>query len=107
MDIPQSIKNIYKTAFEIKQKKLIDMFIERQAFIDQSQSMNIFFDNPKTAQEATLEQKVSSSLEYAHKNNLKTGIYYLRQKPVVNRIKLQYEMPTEIEEEEPVCKMCQ
>ena len=71
--IPQSIKNIYKTVWEISQKVIIDMAADRGHFIDQSQSMNIHIENPTVP-------KLSSMHMYAWKKGLKTGMYYLRTK---------------------------
>ena len=71
--IPDDIKQIYKTVWEISQKKLIDMAKDRGCFIDQSQSMNIFIENPTVS-------KLSSMHMYGWKCGLKTGIYYLRTK---------------------------
>ena len=80
IEIPKVIKDIYKTSWEIKQKNLIDQAITRSRFIDQSQSMNLFFDKPNFT-------KLSSAQFYAWKNGLKTGIYYLRSKPARNAVK--------------------
>ena len=71
--IPQSIKDIYKTVWEISQKVIIDMAADRGQFIDQSQSMNIHIENPTVP-------KLSSMHMYAWKKGLKTGMYYLRTK---------------------------
>jgi ribonucleoside-diphosphate reductase alpha chain len=70
-DIPESIKALYKTSWEIKQKTLIDLAVGRGAFICQSQSLNLFVADPNYA-------KLTSMHFYAWKNGLKTGIYYLR-----------------------------
>lgn len=70
-EIPNEIKNIYKTVWEIKQKDLIDMAADRGAFIDQSQSLNLFMEDPTFA-------KMTSMHFYAWKKGLKTGMYYLR-----------------------------
>ncbi len=70
-EIPQDIKDLYKTVWEIKQRVVIDMAADRGPFIDQSQSMNIHLSNP------TREQ-VSSMHFYSWKRGLKTGMYYLR-----------------------------
>lgn len=72
-DIPDSIKSLYRTVWEISQKSLIDMAAERGRFIDQSQSLNLFIENPTVS-------KLSSMHMYAWKSGLKTGIYYLRTK---------------------------
>jgi ribonucleoside-diphosphate reductase alpha subunit len=70
-EIPQELKELYKTVWEIKQKVLIDMAADRGAFIDQSQSLNIFMINPTI--------KLLTSMHfYGWKKGLKTGMYYLR-----------------------------
>lgn len=69
--IPESIQNLYKTSWEIKQKVLIDMAAARGAFICQSQSLNLFVADPNYA-------KLTSMHFYGWKQGLKTGIYYLR-----------------------------
>jgi len=79
-DVPQDIKDLYKTVWEIKQKVLIDMSADRGAFICQSQSLNIFMENPSLA-------KLTSMHFYAWKQGLKTGMYYLRSKSAVDPIK--------------------
>ena len=79
-DIPQNIKNIYKTAFELKGKDIVQQSIERGPFIDQTQSMNLFQAIPDF-------NKLSASHFYGWKNGLKTGMYYLRTQPVVDPIK--------------------
>ncbi|WP_207512383.1 ribonucleoside-diphosphate reductase subunit alpha [Longitalea luteola] len=70
-EIPADIKALYKTVWEIKQRHLIDMAADRGAFICQSQSLNLFVDNPTVA-------KLTSMHFYAWKVGLKTGMYYLR-----------------------------
>jgi len=69
--IPESIQNLYKTSWEIKQKTLIDMSAARGAFICQSQSLNLFVADPNYA-------KLTSMHFYSWKKGLKTGLYYLR-----------------------------
>ena len=71
--IPEDLKALYKTVWEIKQKVLIDMAADRGAFICQSQSMNLFMAQPTIA-------KLSSMHFYTWQKGLKTGIYYLRSK---------------------------
>jgi len=71
--IPEKIKEIYKTVWEIKQRTLIDMAADRGAYICQSQSLNLFVDTPTTG-------KLTSMHFYAWKQGLKTGMYYLRTK---------------------------
>jgi ribonucleoside-diphosphate reductase alpha chain len=70
-EIPAGIKELYKTVWEIKQRNIIDMAADRGAFICQSQSLNLFVDNPNTS-------KLTSMHFYAWKKGLKTGMYYLR-----------------------------
>jgi ribonucleoside-diphosphate reductase alpha chain len=79
-NIPKNIKELYKTAYEIKQKVLVDLSISRGPFIDQSQSLNIFMDVPDFS-------RLSSSHFYAWNNGLKTGLYYLRTSAAVDAIK--------------------
>lgn len=71
LDIPDTIKAIYRTVWEIPQKSIIDMAADRGVFIDQSQSLNIFMEDPSVA-------KLSSMHMYGWKKGLKTGMYYLR-----------------------------
>ncbi len=71
--IPEEIKEIYKTVWEIKQRTIIDMAADRGAFICQSQSLNLFVDAPTTS-------KLTSMHFYAWRKGLKTGMYYLRSK---------------------------
>jgi len=78
--VPDAIKQRYKTVWEIKQKTLIDMAAARGAFICQSQSLNLFVQEPTIA-------KLSSMHFYAWKQGLKTGMYYLRTKSAVQAIK--------------------
>jgi len=70
-NIPQNIKELYKTAWEIKQRSILDMSADRGAFICQSQSLNIFLEEPNFG-------KLTSMHFYAWKKGLKTGMYYLR-----------------------------
>ena len=73
MDIPNDIKELYKTVWEMSQKTIIDMAADRAVYIDQSQSMNLFVESPTLS-------KLSSMHMYAWKSGLKTGMYYLRSK---------------------------
>ena len=72
-NIPDEIKEVYKTVWEIKQRALIDMAADRGAFICQSQSLNLFVDAPTTS-------KLTSMHFYGWRKGLKTGMYYLRSK---------------------------
>ncbi|GAB4401498.1 MAG: ribonucleoside-diphosphate reductase subunit alpha [Microscillaceae bacterium] len=83
-EIPQNLKDIYKTVWEIKQKAIIDMAADRGAFICQSQSLNVHLPDPNFA-------KLSSMHFYAWKKGLKTGMYYLRTKPATDAIKFTVE----------------
>ena len=82
--IPQNIKDLYKTTWEIKQKHVIDMAADRGAYIDQSQSMNIHMIDANAA-------KVSSMHFYGWKKGLKTGMYYLRTKAAADAIQFTVE----------------
>jgi ribonucleoside-diphosphate reductase subunit M1 len=73
-NIPNDIKNIYKTIWEIKQRYVIDHSIARGPYVDQSQSMNLYMAQPSF-------EKLTSALFYGWKNGLKTGCYYLRSLP--------------------------
>jgi len=77
--IPDQIKALYKTAWEISQKTLINMAADRGAFIDQSQSFNVFIGEPNFG-------KLTSMHFYGWKKGLKTGMYYLRTKPAATAI---------------------
>ena len=84
VDIPDDIKNLYKTVWEISQKCIIDMAADRGRFIDQSQSMNLFMESPTMS-------KLSSMHMYAWKAGLKTGMYYLRSKAKARPIQFSLE----------------
>jgi ribonucleoside-diphosphate reductase alpha subunit len=78
--LPEDLKELYKTAYEIKQRTIIDMSADRGAFICQSQSMNLFVEAPNFA-------KLSSMHFHAWRSGLKTGMYYLRSKAAAEPIK--------------------
>ncbi|EMY71249.1 ribonucleoside-diphosphate reductase subunit alpha [Leptospira vanthielii] len=84
VSIPDSIKEIYKTVWEMKQRSLIDMARDRGAFICQSQSLNLFVESPTVS-------KLSSMHFYAWKQGLKTGMYYLRTKAATQAIQFTVE----------------
>ena len=84
VDIPDDIKKLYKTVWEISQKCIIDMAADRGRFIDQSQSMNLFMESPTMS-------KLSSMHMYAWKQGLKTGMYYLRSKAKARPIQFSLE----------------
>jgi ribonucleoside-diphosphate reductase alpha chain len=79
-EIPQNVKDLYKTVWEIAQKSIIDMAADRGAYICQSQSMNIHIQDPNFG-------KMTSMHFYAWKQGLKTGMYYLRSKAATDAIK--------------------
>lgn len=78
--LPQDLKDLYKTVWEIKQKSILEMAADRGAFIDQSQSLNIHMEDTNFG-------KLSSLHFTAWKLGLKTGMYYLRTRPAVDAIK--------------------
>lgn len=83
-EIPADIKELYKTVWEIKQRSLIDMAADRGAYICQSQSLNLFIQEPTTS-------KLTSMHFYAWKKGLKTGMYYLRTQAAVQAVKFTIE----------------
>jgi ribonucleoside-diphosphate reductase alpha chain len=107
-EIPQKIREIYKTAFELKLKSIVSQAADRGPFIDQSQSMNLFMEE----QDRT---KLRSALFYGWKRGLKTGMYYLRTTPAADALKFGLDIkqnentpkikPKEEEEEVFVCRM--
>jgi ribonucleoside-diphosphate reductase alpha chain len=78
--IPDNIKELYKTVWEMSMRDIIDMSADRGQFIDQSQSLNLFVEDPNIG-------KLTSMHFYAWKKGLKTGMYYLRTKAATNAIK--------------------
>ncbi len=100
LDIPENLKELYKTVWEISQKRILEMAADRGAFIDQSQSMNIFMEEPNFA-------KLTSMHFFGWKAGLKTGMYYLRTKAAADAIqftvdKTQLEQPKTADAEAPV-----
>jgi len=125
-EIPTNLKEIYKTVYEIKQRDVIDMAADRGAFIDQTQSMNIFMDSPNFAKltsmhfygwgrrnfmkdasgNIVLPQGENIEIVYdkdgnprfyrEKKNNLKTGIYYLRNKSASDAVKFTNQVEKEV-----------
>ena len=91
-EIPQFIKDRYKTAWEIKQRHILDMAADRGKFICQSQSLNLFVEAPN--------YKLLSSMHfYGWKRGLKTGMYYLRTRPSSKALQFTIEP-------EKVCESC-
>lgn len=79
-EIPQELKDLYKTAWEISQKVIIEQAADRGAYICQSQSLNIFMENANFG-------KLTSMHFYGWEKGLKTGMYYLRTKAATDAIK--------------------
>ena len=79
-EVPDNLKELYKTVWEIKQKTILDMAADRGAYVCQSQSLNLFMENPNFA-------KLTSMHFYAWKKGLKTGMYYLRTKAARDAVK--------------------
>ena len=107
-EIPNHIKEVYKTVWEVGNRALIDMSADRGAYIDQSQSLNLFMDKPDF-------NKLSSMHFYSWSKGLKTGIYYLRTKPVAQAQQFTIDPSTNVasvnsssmENTEPeVCESC-
>ena len=100
-EIPNDIKELYKTVWEIKQKVLIELAADRGAYIDQSQSLNLFMADPDF-------QKLTSMHFYSWKLGLKTGIYYLRSKPKAKQQKFAQDISKpSLPTPQPVeCTMC-
>tara|TARA_B100000427_G_scaffold320965_1_gene320909 strand:+ start:775 stop:3021 length:2247 start_codon:yes stop_codon:yes gene_type:complete len=84
IDIPNDLKELYRTVWEMSQKTIIDMAADRGIYIDQSQSMNLFVESPTIS-------KLSSMHMYAWKTGLKTGMYYLRSKAKARPIQFSLE----------------
>lgn len=81
LNIPDELKEIYKTVWEVSMKDVIDMAADRGRFVDQSQSMNLFLESPQI-------DRVSKMHMYAWSKGLKTGMYYLRTKSAMNAVKV-------------------
>ncbi|KAG5179030.1 ribonucleotide reductase [Tribonema minus] len=77
--LPAELRELYKTVWEIKQKTIIDLAADRGAYIDQSQSMNLFVEEPNYS-------RLTSMHFYAWRRGLKTGMYYLRTRPAASAI---------------------
>jgi len=89
-EIPQELKELYKTAWEISQKILVDQAADRGAYICQSQSLNIFMENANFG-------KLTSMHFYGWEKGLKTGMYYLRTKAATDAIKFTVDKATVVE----------
>jgi ribonucleoside-diphosphate reductase alpha chain len=81
LSIPENLKNLHKTVWEIKQTHLLDMAVDRAPFIDQSQSFNVYLEKPDMA-------KLTNWHMVTWRRGLKTGMYYLRSQPPSDNKKL-------------------
>jgi len=90
-EIPDNIKLLYRTAWEISQRSILDMAADRGAYICQSQSLNIFMENATNS-------KLTSMHFHAWKLGLKTGMYYLRTKAAVDAIKFTIDKKYKVED---------
>ena len=99
--IPEHIREKYKIVWEIPMKHLIDMAVDRGAFICQSQSLNLWMEDP-------VYNKLTSMHFYAWEKGLKTGIYYLRRKAKhqAQQFTIQPEEKVNVEQKEEICEMC-
>jgi len=97
LQVPQSIKDLYKTVWEIKQKCMVDMAIDRGHFICQSQSLNLFLESPDIS-------TLTSMHFYGWKRGLKTGIYYLRSRPSSKAI--QFSLEGKQQKTDEPCESC-
>jgi ribonucleotide reductase alpha subunit len=99
--IPEHIREKYKIVWEIPMKHLIDMAVDRGAFICQSQSLNLWMEDP-------VYNKLTSMHFYAWEKGLKTGIYYLRRKAKhqAQQFTIQPEEKVQTEQKEEICEMC-
>jgi ribonucleoside-diphosphate reductase alpha chain len=88
-EIPEAVRAVYRTVWEIPQRSIIDHAVARGPFVCQSQSMNLFMAQPSFA-------KMSSALMYAWKKGLKTGVYYLRSSAAVEAKRVDFSSSKEI-----------
>lgn len=96
-DIPEDIKKLYKTAWEMSMKDIIDMSADRGIYICQTQSLNLFIKEPTLA-------NISSMHMYSYKKKLKTCLYYLRSRPQVHN--QQFTIEAENTNKTEVCESC-
>jgi ribonucleoside-diphosphate reductase alpha subunit len=99
--IPEDVRNKYKTVWEIPMRSLIDMAADRGAFICQSQSLNLWLEDPTY-------NSLTSMHFYSWNKGLKTGIYYLRRrgKHQAQQFTIEPEKVKNVEQEEEICEMC-
>jgi ribonucleoside-diphosphate reductase alpha chain len=103
LDVPDSIKSVFRTVWEMKQKPLLEMAADRGPFVDQSQSLNVFMEDATAA-------KLHSLHMYAWQRGLKTGMYYLHTRPAIEAVQFAVARGGEARggeaEEEGVCASC-
>lgn len=87
-DLPQHLRDVYRTVWEIPQRVLVNLNAARQPFIDQSSSFNLYFAEPNFS-------RVTNAHFYAWRSGLKTGMYYLRTRPAIEPIQFSLEKPDE------------
>lgn len=102
--IPEDLKALFKTAWEIKMRTLIDLSVDRGPFVDQSQSLNLFMEAPDYG-------KLTSAHMYGWRKGLKTGMYYLRTRPAADAVKVtvpvkEKESPSVCRRDDPDCIAC-
>lgn len=99
-EVPKHLRDLYKDIYEISQKSLIDLSADRQYFIDQSQSLNIYFQNPTI-------KKLTSMHFYGWKKGLKTGMYYLRSDSATQAAQITVSKSTSVslEEQKLLCSI--
>jgi ribonucleoside-diphosphate reductase alpha chain len=91
IQLPENLNNVYLTSWELSMKTIIDLASDRQPYVDQAQSLNLFFDRPNIS-------KLSSCHMYSWSKKLKNGNYYIRSKPVVDAVK--FSLDKEVKKEE-------
>jgi len=99
LDLPDDIKKIYKTSWEMSQKKILEQAADRGAYICQSQSLNLFVNPPTPA-------IIHSILMYGWTIGLKTGSYYIRTKSILENQNFTTDVSKEKREEPKECLMC-
>ncbi len=98
LTIPDELKAKYKTVWEMSQKVLIDQAADRGRFVCQSQSLNLFLEDPNTS-------RISSMHMYAWKQGLKTGMYYLRTRPKARAVQFTVDPATSLEAAKAACSL--
>ena len=102
MDVPDELKKLFRTVWELSMRTIIDLAADRAPFIDQTQSMNLFVASPTVS-------KLTSMHFYAWEKGLKTGCYYLRSKPRVEAVKftlMEDAVKARFSAKEEVCDSC-